>query len=164
MLDISMFTLITVGLTGLLVVVLLLRKPSANNTELKSEISELKELRDRKDVDLREAWKNADKFEALAGERKEEIDRLNGDLSKLRQKLEDEAEEQQRLSNTISRMQAEMKSERESSIEKIDLLTKLREEMEARFKELASEALKLQGDQFSKANIEKLQATLTPLK
>ena len=93
MLDISMFTLITVGLTGLLVVVLLLRKPSANNTELKSEISELKELRDRKDVDLREAWKNADKFEALAGERKEEIDRLNGDLSKLRQKLEDEAEE-----------------------------------------------------------------------
>ena len=164
MLDISIFTLIAVGLTALLVVVLLLRKPSNNDTALNSEISELKEIRDRKDSELRDAWKNADKFEALAGERKEEIDRLNGDLSKLRQKLENEAEEQQRLSNAISRMDAEMKSERESSLEKIELLTKLREEMEAKFKELAADALRLQGEQFSKANIEKLQATLTPLK
>lgn len=164
MLDISIFTLIAVGLTALLVVVLLLRKPSNNDTALNVEISELKEIRDRKDSELRDAWKNADKFEALAVERKEEIDRLNGDLSKLRQKLENEAEEQLRLSNAISRMEAEMKSERESSLEKIELLTKLREEMEAKFKELAADALRLQGEQFSKANIEKLQATLTPLK
>jgi DNA recombination protein RmuC len=131
---------------------------------LQSEISDLKKASDRKDGELRDAWKNADKFEALAGERKEEIDRLNGDLSKLRVKLEGEAEEQQKLSNIISRMEAEMKAEREASEEKIQMLSKVREDMEAKFKELAAEALKLQGEQFSKSNIEKLQATLTPLK
>ena len=36
--------------------------------------------------------------------------------------------------------------------------------MEAQFKELAENALKAQGESFSKANIEKLEATLTPLK
>jgi DNA recombination protein RmuC len=163
-LDVSTFTLILVSLVGLLVTFQLLRKPNNTNAALDSEISELKKLRDRKDIELREAWKNADKFEALAGERKEEIDRLNGDLSKLRLKLENEAEEQQRLSNIISRMEAEVKSERASSLEKIELLTKIRDEMEAKFTDLAADALKLQGEQFSKANIEKLQATLTPLK
>ena len=164
LLDVSTFTLILVGFVGMLVTIQLLRKPINNNSALDSEISELKQLRDRKENELREAWKNGDKFEALAGERKDEIDRLNGDLSKLRIKLENGAEEQQRLSNIISRMEAEAESERASSLEKIELLTKLRDEMQSKFKDLAADALKLQGEQFSKANIEKLQATLTPLK
>jgi len=57
-----------------------------------------------------------------------------------------------------------MKAEQEASEQKIQMLSKIREDMQAKFKELAAEALKLQGEQFSKANIEKLQATLTPLK
>lgn len=162
--DTSMLTLVAVAVVGLLVLVSLFRKPKTNDAALQSEISDLKKASDRKDGELRDAWKNADKFEALAGERKEEIDRLNGDLSKLRVKLEGEAEEQQKLSNIISRMEAEMKAEREASEEKIQMLSKVREDMEAKFKELAAEALKLQGEQFSKSNIEKLQATLTPLK
>ena len=134
--DTSMLTLVAVAVVGLLVIVSLFRKPKTNDAALESEISGLKQAIDRKDGELREAWKNADKFEALAGERKEEIDRLNGDLSKLRVKLEGEADEQQKLSNTISRMEAEMKAEREASDEKIQMLSKIRDDMEAKFKDL----------------------------
>jgi DNA recombination protein RmuC len=162
--DTSLLTLVAVAVIGLLVLISLFRKPKTNDAALQSEISELKKAIEKKDWDLRDAWKNADKFEALAGERKEETDRLNGDLSKLRLKLENEAEEQQKLSNTISRLDAEMKADKEASAEKIEMLSKVRQDMEAKFKELAAEALKLQGEQFSKANIEKLQATLSPLK
>jgi DNA recombination protein RmuC len=49
-------------------------------------------------------------------------------------------------------------------VKKIEMLTKVRREMEIQFKELAENALKAQGESFSKANIEKLEATLTPLK
>lgn len=162
--DTSILTLVGVAIVGFLVVVLLFRKPKNIEAALQPEISELKQTIERKEGDLRDAWKNADRFEALAGERKEEIDRLNGDLSKLRAKLEGETEKQQTLTNTISRLEAEMKAEQEVSDQKIHMLSKLREDMEAKFKELAAEALKLQGEQFSKANIEKLQATLTPLR
>lgn len=160
----SMLTLVVVTIVGLLVVVLLFRKPKSDDATLKSEISDLKKTIESKDGELRGAWKSADRFEALAGERKDEIDRLNGDLSKLRVKLEKEGEEQQTLTNTISRLQAEMKAEQQASEQKIQMLSKIREDMQAKFKELAAEALTLQGEQFSKANIEKLQATLTPLK
>ena len=129
----------------------------------KAEIADLRQTVTSKDSELRDAWKNADKFEALAIERKEEIDRLNGDLSKLRLKLGEEAEERQSLSNTISRLEAEMKAERKTADEKISMLSQMRAEMEAKFKELAAKALEQQGEQFSKANIEKLKATLTPL-
>ncbi|MCC5992817.1 MAG: DNA recombination protein RmuC [Rhodobacteraceae bacterium] len=162
--DTGLLNLLGLLLVGLVVLILLIRKPNHGDPELKSEIAELRQTVLSKDSELREAWKNADKFEALAGERKEEIERLNGDLSKLRMKLEGEAEEQKNLSSKISRLEAEMKAERNAAGEKIDMLSKLRADMEAKFKELAAEALKLQGEQFSKANIERLQATLTPLK
>ena len=99
--DTSLLTLMAIAFVGLLVLILLARKPKGNDIALKAEISDLKQAIEKKDGDLRNAWKNADKFEALAGERKNEIDRLNDDLSKLRLKLEDEAEEQKKLSNTI---------------------------------------------------------------
>lgn len=163
-LDTPLFTLIAVVVVALLVLALLFRKPKNDDGSLKSEIEDQKKNIEKKDAELRDAWKNADKFEALAGERKEEVDRLNGDLSKLRLKLEEAAEEQQRLSNIISRQEAEVKAAGEASEEKILMLSQVREDMESKFRELAAEALKVQGEQFSKSNLEKLQATLTPLK
>jgi DNA recombination protein RmuC len=162
--DAELVNLFGLALVALLVLIVLLRKPKHDDSALKAEIAELRQSVIVKDSELRDARKNADKFEALAGERKEEIERLNGDLSKLRVKLENEGEAQNILSNKISRLEAEMKAEREASGEKIEMLSKLRADMEAKFKELAAEALKLQGEQFSKTNIERLQATLTPLK
>ncbi len=141
-----------------------LRKPKGDGTILPAQIAQIKKAAETKDHELREAWKNANKFEALAVERKTEIERLYGDLSKLRGKLENEANERQELSNTVSRLQAEMKAEKKTSEDKIRMLSKLREDMQLKFKELAAEALEFQGEQFSKSNIEKLQATLTPLK
>ncbi|MCC5957160.1 MAG: hypothetical protein JJU07_13760, partial [Natronohydrobacter sp.] len=169
------------------------------------------------EAELREAWGRATGNEALAQERKSEIDRLNGDLSKLRLKLDADTEraelaagrisrlsaqlesalqdadatarrhaetmaelraqttrlrdqldtaalDKQDLTGTINRLQAELRAQKDASDEKIEILSKVRADMEAKFHELAREALKVQGEEFSKANIERLSATLTPLK
>ncbi|MCC5988031.1 MAG: DNA recombination protein RmuC [Pararhodobacter sp.] len=215
-------TLIAIGLLAVLVVVALFRRPRGNASG--ADIAAMQKALADKDAELREAWRNANRFEALAGERKEEIDRLNGDLSKLRRKLEEDAEklqvassrisgleaelkaerqtgeereqrhraamdekkaeaeglqgrirelgaslearaeEQQRQGSLISRLQAELKAQQEAAAEKIEILSKVRADMEAKFHELARQALKVQGEEFSKANLEKLHAALTPLK
>jgi len=147
-------SLLATAILGLLVVIALFRKPKDDGSTRVA----------KSDDALREAREDAAKFEALAGERKQEMDRLNGDLSKLRGRLETGANERQELSNTISRLQAEMKAERETSDEKIRMLSKLRDDMEAKFKDIATEALDLQGEKFSKSSIERLQATLAPYK
>ena len=85
-------------------------------------------------------------------------------MSKLRSKLDLENEEKTNLSNKVSELIAQGLAERKSSDEKIEILTQFRKDMESKFKELANEALQLQGENFSKSNIEKLEATLLPLK
>ena len=129
-----------------------------------SENAALKRDIQAKDTELREAWKIGDRFEALAVERKAEIDRMLREAAERRQEMEAAGQRQQSLSNDVSRLQAQMVSERQAAQEKIEMLTKVRQDMESKFRELAQEALKVQGEAFSKANVEKLTATLTPLK
>lgn len=177
-----------------------------------------------KEAELREARTAGDRSHALAEERKGEIDRLNGDLSKLRDKLDEEGlvaqqaaarisqleeqlksqskaseakseyqlqslqslsdqvdaknleisglkkrvedllTERQDLTGEVNKLGAELKAQGYASAEKIEVLSKIRSDMETKFGELAREALKVQGEAFSKNNIEKLTATLTPLK
>lgn len=106
----------------------------------------------------------AAKFTALAEERKLEIVRLKGELSDLREKIDEQNTQLREQSNTITKIHAKSEAEHRAANEKIEMLTKVRREMEIQFKELAENALKAQGESFSKANIEKLEATLTPLK
>ena len=106
----------------------------------------------------------AAKFTALAEERKLEIVRLKGELSDLRKKIDEQNTQLRDHSNTITKIHAKSEAEHRAANEKIEMLTKVRREMEIQFKELAENALKAQGESFSKANIEKLEATLTPLK
>jgi len=106
----------------------------------------------------------AAKFTALAEERKLEIVRLKGELSDLREKIDEQNTQLLEHSNTITKIHAKSEAEHRAANEKIEMLTKVRREMEIQFKELAENALKAQGESFSKANIEKLEATLTPLK
>ena len=106
----------------------------------------------------------AAKFTALAEERKLEIVRLKGELSDLREKIDEQNTQLREHSNTITKIHAKSEAEHRAANEKIEMLTKVRREMEMQFKELAENALKAQGESFSKANIEKLEATLTPLK
>ena len=106
----------------------------------------------------------AAKFTALAEERKQEIVRLKGELSDLREKIDEQNTQLREHSNTITKIHAKSEAEHRAANEKIEMLTKVRREMEIQFKELAENALKAQGESFSKANIEKLEATLTPLK
>ncbi len=106
----------------------------------------------------------AAKFAALAEERKLENGRLKDDLKDLQEKIDEQNTQLRDQSNTITKIRAKNEAEQKAANEKIEILTKLRHDMEAQFKELAENALKAQGESFSKANIEKLEATLTPLK
>ena len=131
---------------------------------LNSDLSVYEEKIKHLEVEIRTSVTDASKFKALAEERKAEADKLNQDLSKLRNKLDFENEEKTNLSNKVSELIAQSHAERKSSEEKIQILTQFRKDMETKFKELASEALQIQGENFSKSNIEKLEATLLPLK
>lgn len=163
-LDINSIILIALLVISTFVLVLLIRKPKESEVQLRGQLSEIVDKLEAKEHELREAWKNADRAEALVEERKTEIDRLNSDLSKLREKIDADAVIQTKLSNNVTRLQAEIKGERKSAAEKMEVLTEFRQEMELKFKQLAEDALKVQGEQFSKSNLEKLQATLMPLK
>ena len=125
-------------------------KPNTYSDKIFSELSVTKE--------------EAAKFTALAEERKLEIVRLKGELSDLREKIDEQNTQLRDHSNTITKIHAKSEAEHRAANEKIEMLTKVRREMEIQFKELAENALKAQGESFSKANIEKLEATLTPLK
>ena len=125
-------------------------KPNIYGDKIFSELSETKEA--------------AAKFTALAEERKLEIERLKGELSDLREKIDEQNTQLREHSNTITKIHAKSEAEHQAANEKIEILTKVKREMETQFKELAENALKVQGESFSKANIEKLEATLTPLK
>ena len=148
----------------ILVLGLLFFRATTRGKNLRGEISTLNSKLDQKADELRGIASKADRAEAQADERARESARLNGDLSKLRAKLDEKSDEQIELSKYISRLETQMKSERVAAEEKIQLLTRMREQMESRFRELAQEALKTQGDAFSKSNIEKLESTLKPLK
>lgn len=155
-------TLVAIGLLALIVLIALFRRPRGDDGA--TERAELQRKLTEKDNELREAWGNASRFEALAGERRAEIDRLNGDLSKLRLKLDEQGEKLQGSTGTISRLEAQLKAQAEAAAEKIEMLSQVRADMETKFQELARQALKLQGEEFSKANLEKMQAALAPLK
>ena len=121
------------------------------------------EIRQKED-ELREARSSSDRFEAISEERKMEIESLRGDLSKLRQKIEEEGGESRKLSNDVARLETQLKNERTSADEKITMLSELRDQMELKFRDMAHAALKSQGEEFSKANLEKLDKSLAPLK
>ncbi len=207
----SQLTLIAIVIVGLIVLVLLFRKP--DTSRMTQEIDNLTATLAVRDAALRDALTRADRSESLTLERKAEIDRLNGDLSKLRSRMDLDTEAyltvtgqvaslkateisdqnvlaerklliealgtevkvlrgrveveqmaQQTLKAKIAALETQIESDRVAAAEKIELLARIRDDMQERFRQLADEALKTQGDAFSKANIQKLEATLTPLK
>lgn len=165
-----------VGLIALLVVssVIALRSRSGPGS-LWSANAELKTDIEQKNADLLDARAAAEKFSGLAEDRKTEIERLNGDLSKLRVKLDEAASEKNKMTGIISSLETELKAVRKASEQKIEderakaeeilaAAKETREKMEAQFKEIARDAIKIQGEDFSKTNMERLTALLTPFK
>ena len=143
-------TFLSILLFGVIVLALFWRfgkpyssqKPNITSSEVYSELSNSKE--------------EAAKFTALAEERKLEIGRLKDDLKDLREKIDEQNTQLRDHSNTITKIRAKNEAEQQAANEKIEILTTVRRDMEAQFKELAENALKAQGESFSKANIEKL--------
>lgn len=93
-----------------------------------------------------------------------QIAERDGQVQALRGKLDEAGAEKQALTGEVNRLQAELTAQGEAAAEKIEMLSKVRADMEAKFGELAREALRVQGEAFSQTNIERLNATLTPLK
>ena len=114
--------------------------------------------------ELSKSKEDAAKFNTLAQERKFEVEQLKSELSDLRERIDEQNTQLREYSNTIAKINAQREAENNATNEKIEMLSKVRRDMEVQFKELAENALQAQGESFSKANIEKLEATLTPLK
>lgn len=137
--------------------------------EAKSEeISALQSRISRLDAELRAAGTLAETTaartaEALADLRGQIAER-DGQVRDLRTKLDQGGAEKQALTGQVNKLQAELKAQGEAAAEKIEILSSVRADMEAKFGELAREALKIQGEAFSATNLERLNATLTPLK
>lgn len=137
--------------------------------EAKSEeISALQARISRLDAELRAAGTLAETTaartaEALADLRAQIAER-DGQVRDLRTKLDQAGTEKQALTGQVNKLQAELRAQGEAAVEKIEILSKVRADMEAKFGELAREAPKIQGEAFSATNLERLNATLTPLK
>ena len=130
-------------------------------SSLRSRVSKL-EADNRAATDLAEttALRTGEALTDLRGQ----VTSRDGQISALRTRLDEAANEKQGLTGQINKLQAELKAQGEAAAEKIEILSKVRADMEAKFGELAREALKIQGEAFSKTNIERITATLTPLK
>ena len=155
---------ITILILSWAITYLMLQGRAKSIKELNETIDGLAGKVDLSVKDQQEVQSKADRFESLSEERQNLIDHLNGDLSKLRLRIDEEAQQKSDLSNIVTRLETEMKSSQAAADEKIELLSNLREEMEKKFQEMAQDALKTQGETFSKTNIEKLEATLNPLR
>ena len=90
---------------------------------------------------------------ALAEERKSEIERLNGDLSRLRSELNDSAEQRRKDVARIASLETKLSAEQEKV-----------KDMGATFERLSDKVLKNQGEEFSKKHIKRLAETLKPFK
>lgn len=142
---------------GLLIVVLALRRPKGDAPALRAAL-------EAREEDLRSALSAAYRFEALAEERRAELDRQAAELSRLQHKADEDAARARAAAARIAGLEAEMRAQQQAAAEKYDTLSKLRADMEAKFGDLAREALRVQGEAFSQTNIERLAATLSPLK
>ena len=162
--DTNILIIAAVAICATVLLVVLLRRQKATESALRSENIKLISIADRQKEELKLTATKADRAEALAEERKIEAARLLEDLSKLRLKLEEKIDEELQLSSIIAQLEAEMRAEKSAASDKIQFLTRVRADMESKFRDLAQEALQVQGAAFAKSNLEKLNATLTPLK
>lgn len=100
--------LIGIGILALLLLILLFRRP-------KDQTGPLRDALVSKELELRDAQTGAGRAEALAEERKTEIDRLNGDLSKLRVKLDGDAERASAAAARISALETQLSGAQEEA-------------------------------------------------
>lgn len=132
------------------------------------EISTLKSRISQLEADLRAAEAlaktTATRTTETLTDLRAQIAERDGQVRELRGKLDQAGAEKQALTGRVNKLQAELTAQGEAAAEKIEILSRVRADMEAKFGELAREALKVQGEAFSKTNIERLTATLTPLK
>ena len=132
------------------------------------EISALQSRISRLDAELRAAGTLAENTATRTAEAftdlRAQIAERDAQVRDLRTKLDQAGADKQALTGQVNRLQAELTAQGEAAAEKIEILSKVRADMEAKFGELAREALKIQGEAFSATNLERLNATLTPLK
>lgn len=137
--------------------------------EAKSEeMSALTSRISRLDAELRAAETlastTAERTRETLAELRAQVTDRDGQIRDLRLRLDQAGTDKQALTGQVNKLQAELTAQGEAAAEKIEILSRVRADMEAKFGELAREALKVQGEAFSATNLERLNATLTPLK
>ncbi|NUB44269.1 DNA recombination protein RmuC [Fertoebacter nigrum] len=100
----------------------------------------------------------------LAEQRQKSVAELTDERQRLGADLHAERGRVLDLARRVSTLTADLASERQRSAEKIELLQTIRKDMEDRFKLLADESMRQHGEELSKQNRERLEATLNPLK
>ena len=91
-------------------------------------------------------------------------DDLKGQLSEITAEMRELQERHAQLQSDHATLQARSAGEIEAAETRIKELKELREEMSRRFEELATKTLRQTGEDFSKANTQKLTELLTPFR
>ncbi|WP_116082610.1 DNA recombination protein RmuC [Tropicimonas sp. IMCC34011] len=125
---------------------------------------ELELLAEQLRSDLSAARIRAERREEAAENLSREVERVETLRADLAEKLEETRIAHGTSEREISRLRTEITKDREAADREIQTLQNLREEMTSRFRELASQTLKVQGEDFAKANQQKLNELLAPFK
>jgi len=148
------------GVTIVLLVLVLLRKPESSEGISSSQLDELKKERDswRKDseaqaTDLSEARQALARSESAIEER-----------DRLREKMENLEGEKDTLAKKLASLEAEHDAAIRHHDEKLGELNKARENLTETFKQTANEILKTRGEELNRKGEEGLKTLLKPLK
>ena len=89
---------------------------------------------------------------------------LKAERNALRAALDAERRSRAERDTRIEQLNTTLEKEREAAEERLALLSSVREDMQAKFRELAQESVRTQGEALGKAHQEKLEAMLKPLR
>ncbi|MDZ7708957.1 MAG: hypothetical protein U5K36_01655 [Roseovarius sp.] len=160
--DLSALDIAPAVLLGLVVAVLAwllwtVRRTGGLRAELARARTELARLEERASAaEQREADTAAYRAQAEEQARRTQ--------EELRAALDAERREVAQRDTRIGELTTTLTKEREAGAEQLKLLKSVREDMEARFKALAEQSVKTQGETLSKLSHERLEALLAPLR
>ena len=144
------------------------RRLRAQLGELREDHAALQLDQARSDEQARAAHAREQELRARQRREQERAEAFQGDLKaerdELRAALEAERRARGERDTRIEALTTTLEKEREAAEERLALLKSVREDMEAKFRALAHESVRTQGEALGKAHQEKLESMLKPLR
>ena len=148
------------GITIVLLVLVLMRKPASSEGVSSSQLEELKQERDSWRKEAGEHAENLSDARQIIARTESVVE----ERDRLREKSEILEEEKAKLANRLASLNAEHDAAVRHHDEKLAELNKARENLTETFKQTASEILKTSGAELNRKGNEGLQTLLKPLK